>query len=52
MAKTETKAAKMRTYQVLAIALVEERKLGLINEAEFTKRSGDLWEQVCKGEKA
>lgn len=41
MARTSY-AAKKRTYQVLATALVEERRIGLITKEEFTKRHREL----------
>lgn len=53
MAKTETKAAKMRQYAVQGVALIEEKRLGLLTDDEFDKRARELWEMaVGKGDKA
>lgn len=43
---TESQRVRLRTYQVAAMALLEERKLGLLTEDEFSKRHKELWEQA------
>jgi len=48
MART-TYAAKLRTYQVLALALVEEKRLGLLAEAEFDARHRELTDTIFGG---
>ena len=45
MARTSY-AAKQRTYQVLATALLEEKRVGLLTEAEFTQRHKELIEDI------
>lgn len=46
MAKTETKAAKLRQYAVQGVALIEEKRLGLLTDDEFDRRAKQLWEQA------
>lgn len=45
MART-TYAQKQRTYQVLALALAEEKRLGLLTEAQFDLRHKEMMEEI------
>jgi len=40
----ETKESKRRTFQVLATALLEEKRIGLLTQDEFEKKLSDLYE--------
>lgn len=51
MAKGERRVAKLRTYQVAAMALVEEKSIGLLTDDEFNKRHKELWD-LAMGDKA
>lgn len=42
----QTYAAKKRSYQVLAHALAEEKRLGLLSDEEFDKRHEELMRQI------
>lgn len=44
MASTQTQ--KKRTYQVLGMALAEEKRLGLLTEEEFSQRHRELLEDI------
>jgi hypothetical protein len=51
MAKDESKMAKLRTYQVQMVALLEEKSIGLLTDDEFSKRHKELWD-LAMGDKA
>ena len=44
--RTTTDPAKLRSYQIEGHALIEEKRIGLISEEEFTARHRELYDRL------
>lgn len=48
--RSTTAPAKLRVYQVQAMALAEEKRIGLLTEEEFTARHRELYDTIFSKE--